>query len=231
MANIAVNPFILKDVLLTIDADNYAAHVSQVEFTPSASTQTWQGLTPTATFTDVTTATWTVTLQYAQDWSNPDSLSYKLHQEEGAEWPVVFKPVSGSGPSVHATLVVTPGAIGGTVNGYAVATVSLAVKGKPELSSSIIEDNQWAVAVTGTPTGGTYALKFAGYTTAPIAYNATTTAVTAAINALSGVSGISGVTASGTATAYTLVFPRNVSMATIPALTGGTAPNVTATSV
>lgn len=133
MATIAVNPFILKDVLLTLDADNYEAHVSQVEFTPSSSPQTWQGLTPTATFTDVTTATWTCVLNYAQDWSNPDSLSYKLHAEEGAEWPVVFKPVSGSGPTVTATLIVTPGAIGGTVNSYATASVTLAVKGKPAL--------------------------------------------------------------------------------------------------
>ena len=137
MATIAVNPFILKDVLLTIESDNYEAHVSQVEFTPSASTQAWQGLTPTATFTDVTTATWTANLTYAQDWSNPDSLSYKLHEQEGMEWEVVFKPISGSGPSVHATLIVTPGAIGGTVNGYATASVSLAVKGKPQLVAPV----------------------------------------------------------------------------------------------
>lgn len=138
MATIAVNAFVLKDMLLTIEDDNYEAHVSSVTFTPSASVQRWQGGTPSASFTDVTTATWTADLEYAQDWSDPDSLSYRLHTEEAAEWPVVFKPKVGSGqPAVEATLIVTPGSIGGAINGWATATVSLGVKGKPELVPAV----------------------------------------------------------------------------------------------
>lgn len=140
MANISVHPFVLKDVTLTIEDDNYEAHVSEVTFTPSSSQQTWQGLTPSAAFTDTSTATWTVTLTYAQDWSDADSLSYKLHEEEGASWDVVFKPQPGSGmPTVEATLIVTPGAIGGTVNSWATATVTLGVSGKPELVPAVTE--------------------------------------------------------------------------------------------
>lgn len=138
MAIIAVQPFVLKDMTLVIDADNYEAHVSQVEFTPSASTQTWQGGTPTASFTDTATATWTCVIAYAQDWSDEDSLSYKLHADEGDSWAVTFKPRVGSGqPSVTATLVVTPGAIGGTVGGWATATVTLGVSGKPVLVPAV----------------------------------------------------------------------------------------------
>jgi hypothetical protein len=79
----------------------------------------------------------------------------------------------------------------------------------------------WDVAITGTPTGGTYVLTFNGYATSPLAYNATTTAVAAAIEALSGVSGLSDVLASGTAAAYTLTFPSDVTLTVAASLTGG----------
>jgi|GEM_PF-728710 len=85
----------------------------------------------------------------------------------------------------------------------------------------------WDVAITGTPTGGSYVLTFDGYSTADLAYNATPTAVAAAINALSGVTGFAAVTATGTATAYTLVFPVGVSLSVANSLTGGTTPDVT----
>lgn len=88
----------------------------------------------------------------------------------------------------------------------------------------------WDVAITGTPTGGTYVLTFNGYSTAGLAYNATTSAVAAAINALSGVTGLSGVTATGTASAYTLAFPSGVTLSVAEALTGGTTPDVTVTA-
>jgi len=88
----------------------------------------------------------------------------------------------------------------------------------------------WDVAITGTPTGGSYVLTFDGYATAGLAYNATPTAVAAAINALSGVTGFATVTASGTAAAYELVFPVGVSLSATHSFTGGTTPAVTATA-
>jgi hypothetical protein len=231
VATIAVQPFVLKDVLLSVGADSYQAHVSQVEFTPNSSLQTWQGLTPTSIHTDATTATWTATLALAQDWETPNSLSRYLFDNEGTTKSVVFKPKSGSGPSFNATLVITPGAIGGTVNAFATATVTLGMIGKPTITSSAVLDNQWGVAITGAPAGGTYDLTFNGYRTAPLAYNAATSAVTAAINALAGVSGITGVTISGTASAYTLVFPTNVTLTASHAFTGGTSPAIAVTAV
>jgi hypothetical protein len=52
------------------------------------------------------------------------------------------------------------------------------------------------LAITGTPTGGTFTLTFKGYTTSAIAYNATAAAVVTALEALSTV-GTGGVTATG----------------------------------
>ncbi|WP_157001433.1 hypothetical protein [Agromyces laixinhei] len=125
MAQIAVNPLVLKDVVLSFGADSYEKHVSGVTFTPSSSTITWQGLTPDAKFTDVTAADWACQLDYVQDWDTADSLSQYLYENEGTEVAATFKPRSGSGPSFTAELVITPGAIGGVVNSYATTSVTL----------------------------------------------------------------------------------------------------------
>lgn len=135
MAQITVSPFVLKDCTVVIGEDLYEAHVSQVEFTPSAATQTWQGLTPASTHTDMSTATWAATLAYAQDWETPNSLARYLFEHEGEIVPFTFHPKAG-GPSFAADLVITPGAIGGTVNSFATASVTLGVKGRPVFAAA-----------------------------------------------------------------------------------------------
>ncbi|WP_349902606.1 hypothetical protein [Parafrigoribacterium humi] len=134
MAQIAVNPFLMKDCLLTVAASDYAKHVSAVEFVPTSSVATWKGLTPDSVFSFGSNATWVCNLTYAQDWSTADSLSRYLYDHEGEEIEVVFEPVAG-GPSVTATLIITPGSIGGAVDSVAVSTVGLGVKGKPVLEA------------------------------------------------------------------------------------------------
>lgn len=130
MATIAVQPIVLTDVLLTVGTDNYEAHVSQVEFTPTTSTVNWKGMTPSANFTFGTSATWTATLAYAQDWETLNSLSNYLFDNEGDTVTMTFAPKNG-GQAWQASVVITPGAIGGTVDTVAVATVTLGVQGKP----------------------------------------------------------------------------------------------------
>lgn len=129
----APTPLVMKDVVLTIGTDSFEKHVSAVTFTPSASTVTWQGLSPDATYTDVTVATWACGLELAQDWDQPTSLCRYLFENEGEHVPATFKPKSGTGPSFAATLIVTPGAIGGTVNAVATQSVTLGCEAKPTL--------------------------------------------------------------------------------------------------
>lgn len=124
MATIAVQPLVLKDVLLTIGTDNYEAAASSVVFTPSSSPTTWAGLNG-ETHTDTSLATWTCDLTYVQDWETANSLSQYLLTNEGDSVSVTFKPKSGSGPSFTATVSITPGAVGGTVNSFAETSVSL----------------------------------------------------------------------------------------------------------
>ena len=134
MTIIAALPFVLKDVDLKIGADNYEAHVSGVTFTPSTSTVTWQGLTPTAAFSDATTPTWVCTLDYAQDWETPNSLAQYLLANAGTPKVVVFKPnkaVGAGHPIFTATLNIVAGPIGGAVNVVQTASVSCGVVGAP----------------------------------------------------------------------------------------------------
>jgi hypothetical protein len=92
------------------------------------------------------------------------------------------------------------------------------------------------VAVTGTPTGGTFSLSFNGATTPALAYNASTSAVQTALQALSTI-GAGNATVTGTAgVSYVVTFTgalanQNVgTLVAVATLTGGTTPGVTVTT-
>lgn len=135
MAILEVQPLVLKDVELVIGGetgDDFRKHVSGAVFAPTSGTTTWTGL-GLNTHTDANTATWTCDLTYVQDWQSTKSLSRYLYDNEGETVEVEFRPKSGAGPSFTANIVITPGAIGGTVNSFAETTVSLGCDGKPTL--------------------------------------------------------------------------------------------------
>lgn len=123
MAVIAVAPFVLRDVDLTIGTDQYQAHVSTVRFVPAATQLTWTGLANN-TVSATATATWTVTLSGAQDWDTANSLSQYLHANEGQSKAVVFVPADGQG-SFAATVTIAPADIGGDASTFSVFTVSM----------------------------------------------------------------------------------------------------------
>ncbi len=126
MGQIAVQPLVLKDALLKIAADNYEKHVSGVTFTPASSQISWAGLTPDAVFTDASAPTWTVTINYVQDWETADSLSQYLFENSGETVVMEFTPKAGTGNKTFtANVTIVPGAIGGDVNAYATTSVTL----------------------------------------------------------------------------------------------------------
>lgn len=136
MAQIAVQPIFLKDCLLSVAGSDFEKAVSSVQFTPSVTTATFKGLEPTATFTNVGSSTWMVDISYAQDWSTAGSLSEYLFDNEGAEVTLTFEPVNG-GAAWSADVIIVPGAVGGAVDSFAVATVSLPVQGKPTFTPAV----------------------------------------------------------------------------------------------
>lgn len=88
------------------------------------------------------------------------------------------------------------------------------------------------VTVTGTPTGGTFKLKFGPFETAAIAHNAAGATVQTELRALPNI-GAAGVTVSG-AGPYVVTFAGNLAKLAVPlmtlannSLTGGTTPSVT----
>lgn len=131
MASPAVKPIVLNDIDFVVEADNYEAHVSKVEFIPTSSLVKWKGLTPASVFNFPTAAEWALGLDYAQDWDTPDSLSEYLYENEGQTKEVTFKPRKAGARPWTATVIITPGAIGGAVDTVAVGSVTLGVQGKP----------------------------------------------------------------------------------------------------
>lgn len=134
MATIPIQPLFLSASELTIGADDYAAHISGAQFVPSSSTVTWKGSKPGATFSRQTAATWTLTLNYAQDWESASSLSQYLLANEGSTVEVTLAPVDG-GQAFTADVIITPGAIGGEVDQFGTTSVTLGVDGAPELAA------------------------------------------------------------------------------------------------
>lgn len=128
-------PLYMKDAVLSIDGSDYAAEASSVLFQPSSSTSTWGGLKPASVHTHTSTATWTCQLTVAQDLDLAASLHRLLLEREGESVAVHFEPKTG-GQGIDATIVITPGQIGGNVNAFAEATVTLGVNGKPELTAA-----------------------------------------------------------------------------------------------
>jgi hypothetical protein len=123
----------MKDAVLTLGADDYQAAVSSATLTPSSSIQSFKGLTPTAVWSAGTSATWTLELTYAQDWADETSLGAYLFDNEGSTVTFTLEPNAG-GAGFSGSVIITPGAAGGAVDGYATATVSLGVVGKPALT-------------------------------------------------------------------------------------------------
>lgn len=136
MAQISVQPLYLKDVVLTVDGDTYEKHVSGVTFTPSVSTATFKGLDSDAVFTQASNASWTCDLSFVQDWETAGSLSAYLFNNAGSEVTLSFLPQTGSG-TWSATVIIVPGAVGGTVDAYATSTVSLPVQGQPTYTPAV----------------------------------------------------------------------------------------------
>lgn len=125
MAAIAAKPLFMKDVLMQVGTDSYEAGLSGVTFTPTSSPVTFNGLTPTATYSDLTSPTWVCQLDYVQDWETAGSLSQYLLDNAGKQVPAVFTPKKGTGKKFTATVTLAPGPIGGAGGAFATSSVSL----------------------------------------------------------------------------------------------------------
>ena len=137
MTTINVKPRVFKNYLLKIGADNYEKHVSNVTLTPKTTTKTWKGASPGEQHSDTTVDGYECKIDYAQDWETPDSFSIYLLNNEGATVDMEFSPL-GAGPKFTATIGIVPGEIGGPIDDYGKASVTLGVKGKPDFAPGVV---------------------------------------------------------------------------------------------
>lgn len=131
--SVAVNAQFITDATVQIGDDSYEQACSTVTLTPSSSSKTFQGMTPTSSATRVTPATWEADITFAQDLDTAGSLTNYLHTNEGQEVTMIFAPNAG-GATVTATVYITPGAIGGDQGDFSTSSVKLPVIGKPVIT-------------------------------------------------------------------------------------------------
>src|SRR6187431_3275632 len=107
-------PYTMSTAVLTIGVDDYTAAVSQAQFNPSFSSNTWTGIGGNAlTFTSP--ASWALVIAIAQDLAPTGLLRYLL-DNAGTQVDVTLTPLTGEEP-ITATVILAPGSIGGTADG------------------------------------------------------------------------------------------------------------------
>ena len=135
---IASQPHVLTDMVLTIGADDYEAHVSSCSLVPSTDAPRirWKGLTPSAEFTATGTpvTTWDLVLNACQDWETANSLSQYLYDHAGTVTAVELSPQRGVGKTFTFEVTIVPGQVGGDVDAVAITPVTMPVEGTPAMT-------------------------------------------------------------------------------------------------
>lgn len=133
MAVQEVVPFIMRNAVVQLGTDDFAKAVSSATLSPSGGTSEFKGLKPNASFTFPQAVIWELQLDYAQDWSQQESLSRYLFEHIGEIVPCtvnVDDKAAGS-TSWEMDVAITAGAVGGAVDAVATASVALGVVGSP----------------------------------------------------------------------------------------------------
>lgn len=137
MPEITVRPFIMRNAIIQLGTDDFAAAVSTAAITPAGGTADFKGLKPEAVFTFPQASTYVLEMTYAQDWNSATSLSRYLWEHKGETVPFTLNPDDTSADTTvgstswSGTVAIVPGAVGGDVDAVATATVSLGIVGEP----------------------------------------------------------------------------------------------------
>lgn len=134
MTVLDVKPFVMQNAVIQLGTDDFAKAVSTATITPAGGITTWKGLKPGAVFTYPQSVSWTLQLEYAQDWGVSTSLSAYLfkHAGEIVSGTVNVNDVATGGETSWALqIAIAPGAVGGAVDDVGVANVSLGIVGAP----------------------------------------------------------------------------------------------------
>lgn len=125
------DPLYMTESTVSLDGTGYEAEVSGFRLTPTYATATWKGLKKGSTFTRSGLATWALTINFGQDHQAAESLSNFLFDHEGETVPFNVAPIGG-GTGYSGDAICQAGEIGGDVDQFGNATVTMPVLGKPE---------------------------------------------------------------------------------------------------
>lgn len=116
------SPYAMRAATLTIESDDFTAAVSAATFVPTKR-QPWRGIGGNSIGAD---ADWTLNVAFAQDLAPTGLLRYLL-DHEGEEADVVLTPVD-DGPAISATVVCSPGQVGGSRGDATIAVATAALE-------------------------------------------------------------------------------------------------------
>lgn len=127
---VEVDPIYLDNAALVIDTFDYAAAASKIECQPSIKSATFKGMKKAATFTSTSVESWTLAIDFAQDFETAESFSNMLFDNQGERVTIEFAPVEG-GKAWLVDVQLVPGGIGGNGGTHATTSISLGVLGQP----------------------------------------------------------------------------------------------------
>ena len=130
MPTVDVTPIVLRDMVLSLDGNDYAAAASSITLTPNTPMVTYKGLKGNV-HTFPGTTEWTVVVDFAQDHASAASLTMYLFDNAGQTVPAIIEPQTGEGERWTLNVILTPGAVGGAVDSVASSQVTLGVDGQP----------------------------------------------------------------------------------------------------
>lgn len=136
MATIALAAYVLKACLLQIAADNYEKHIAAATITPSVAGQTFKAIDASIA-RDTGVPEWTLSLEYAQDWTTANSLAAYLLANVGTQKTVILSPLGSTvgKPKFTVDVIIAPGPVGGKVDEMQTASVTLVCVGQPVKST------------------------------------------------------------------------------------------------
>jgi hypothetical protein len=124
-------PTFLTESKVTLGTNDFEEEVSGFKLTPSYATATFKGLKRGSSHTRSGLATWVLTINFGQDHESATSLSTYLLEHEGEKLPYSVEPLDG-GTAFSGELIAQAGEIGGDVDQFGQASVTLPVLGTPE---------------------------------------------------------------------------------------------------
>jgi hypothetical protein len=124
------DPTFMTESKLTIGETDYAAEVSGFRLLPTYATSTFKGLKKGSSVSRSGDGTWVLTVNFGQDHEAATSLSTFLFDHEGERFPYSVEPLE-DGTAFSGNLIAQSGDIGGDVDQFGQATVTLPVLEKP----------------------------------------------------------------------------------------------------